>query len=144
MREIKFRAWLKKSKIMVEVLQISIESKCILMKGEPLEYVVFREFEGDDIWSGISFEDIELMQYTGLKDKNGVEIYEGDIVKIFDDGYETICVVRYENGFFDLYKKSDKTASGYENYDDFIAFTNYDYDFEVIGNIHENPEMLEV
>ena len=67
-----------------------------------------------------------LMQYTGLKDKNGVEIYEGDIVTLGED-YINFSI-GFEDGAF------CSSANGYDG----------DYkEYEVIGNIHQNPELLE-
>ena len=81
------------------------------------------------------FREIELMQSTGLKDKNGVEIFEGDVVKSnvqpckmvnpIKDGYG---VVRFENGMFKLGS---------------ISLVTFISKMEVIGNIYENPELLE-
>jgi uncharacterized phage protein (TIGR01671 family) len=69
-----------------------------------------------------------LMQYTGLKDKNGVEIYEGDIVRFLDiDGVDSVTEVEFREGGF------------YPFAPDFIHWCNV----EVIGNIYENPELLE-
>lgn len=75
-----------------------------------------------------------LMQYTGLKDKNGVEIYEGDIIKTLYN----IGVIEWNNkqGRFNVYLNS----KGIKNEMNFMK--NMADDCQVIGNIYENPEMI--
>jgi hypothetical protein len=82
---------------------------------------------------GTDFRVLRIMQYTGLLDKNGREIYEGDIVRGARDGETGICPVVWsprEGGFIPFCS---------DNYPLFDAHT----DLEVIGNIYQNPELLE-
>lgn len=135
-RKIKFRAWLPNIKKMT--YEHTVEE---LTKG--------------NLWNmdGETNCSIIWLQYTGLKDKNGKEIYESDIVKAND----YVGIVKY--GEFDIYKmireQSDEAAdlltctSGYGWYISFQDGTDYLFDnnteewLEVIGNIYENPELLE-
>ena len=97
---------------------------------------------GQGVGRGWIGKEWELMQYTGLLDKNGKEIYEGDIVKVqeFDDDYDaTNHVVEYcgDRNYlaFDI-KGWDGDANGLSE------AQGYPFECVVIGNIYENPELL--
>ena len=120
MREIKFRAWDENRKKWVyfrldEIVNINHESLT------------------DDEWAFIQLKNIG--QYTGLKDKNGREIYEGDIVR-FKDWWdeEMVGEVRYS--------EKDMAFTIVNDFWDGFPIMYAD-DLEVIGNIYENPELLE-
>ena len=121
MREIKFRAWHKEKKIMGEVLGIDILHKEIFFSNEDV-----------NCYEHTDFKDIELMQYTGLKDKNNKEIYEGDIVTLHNNKYKVIF--NTEEARFVL--RDDEFEMN-------IPFTNNNNErMEVLGNVYENPELL--
>ena len=131
-REIKYRAWLKEEKKMVIVETIDFSEKSIqyLEKNEIIDAYLLRT---------TFLEDIELMQYTGIKDKNGKEIYEGDILKYkfpYDRRLKHVSLVKFIEteasfGLKDIYGNEIPLYR--------ITANNY---FEVIGNIYENPELL--
>ena len=77
-------------------------------------------------------------QYTGLKDKNGKRIFEGDIAKVLQGKDKDIAYVGFENGAFMLYPK---TGNIYER--TLWSYWYNDWDVEVIGNITDNPDLLE-
>jgi uncharacterized phage protein (TIGR01671 family) len=125
MREIKFRAWSESRKKMVPLGNVTT-----------VFWPTLRAVEYDGRGKQVS---LALMQYTGLKDKNGVEIYEGDILSVKEDGED--CpnhVVEYTNcGYWiDVNGEFDQTSLS-------CAMEYSYYEYEVIGNIYENPELLE-
>ena len=132
MREIKFRAWLKEDRKMEDVKTMDFTDKTIrcLKKNEFINAYLLRR---------VSFDDVELMQYTGLKDKNGKEIYEGDIVLIKLDETSTWykTVVGFKKGAF-IANLIDK--------EDYVYIFHHGFtgdDFEIIGNVYENKNLLE-
>ena len=82
-----------------------------------------------------------LMQYTGCRDKNGIEIYEGDIIK---DKYDKTWLVQWYVGAFVITNKIPDSDGQTTTYSHFSNVSNHHFYFEVIGNIWENPELLEV
>lgn len=141
MREIEFRAWLKDEKKMVEVISINTNDKL-------LDYI---DNENKDLILGTSFDDAKLMQYVGLKDKNGKKIFEGDIVNngenenlivLWSDYYQSFII----NEKIGLY--GDQSDDRLYDCDDIIEeYEPFNYkcaSYEVIGNCWENPELLEV
>lgn len=126
MREIKFRAWEPKW---------HDGARCMIYPSD--DFGCYLEPAGlNGTIDVLLKEGYALMQYTGLKDKNGREIYEGDIIKYVEDLGDKI----YQG-----------TVEWNEYFCGFIPFADYDSDcgvfidigsVKVIGNIYENPELI--
>ncbi len=127
----KYRAWHKTWKEMGRIAFIRYKKS-----GEIARLSFRRNIYDGSIYGGlVNLDEIELMQSTGLKDKKGKEIFEGDIGKMAKDVYSEPTyyeVVRHRGGAYRLESKQH----GCELW---LRHT----DCEVVGNIYENPELLE-
>ena len=143
MREIKFRAWDNLHKYMSNVTMLDFASWNVSYEREGKIY-----FNGDrNSFRNEDTDRCDIMQCTGLKDKNGKEIYEGDIVgvKLMDNveskGYY-ICKTKvvFHQGCWILFQ----IGFDYSKTKLFEMSFLYDQNdqIEIIGNIHENPELI--
>ena len=123
----KFRAWDKKTQTMLDVSLIDFKKSVLI--GEHWKF-------GETNF--INFDEIELMQSTGIKDKNGKEIFEGDIV----DYKGRKAVIKWHGSYASfIYRFVDELKERVSEWHPlFLAY----YHFEIIGNIYENKGILEV
>ena len=155
-REIKFRVWDSVHNKMIylkdcvsfggigvfdvfDVYELYLEENVLKCRG-------YNEYD-DDFGGGISDEtDLPIMEYTGLKDKNGVEVYENDIIDIHQtvNGYNQF-VIQYDNYKFSAryYNQKTKQILGWYQYDldELFEINETEKEIEVIGNIYEDKEV---
>ncbi|MCM6931248.1 YopX family protein [Enterococcus italicus] len=127
----KFRAWDKRENTMRDVAVLHFT------KGGKVNSI--EHWKTPSELKSYHVRNLVLMQSTGLKDKNGVEIYEGDIVVNQYGNVGYVAYLQQEVGFVVVLKKSDYRLGHRNTGESYDVTTNH----EVIGNIYENPELLE-
>ena len=124
MRDIKFRAWCNDQKRMFKKVLIGNTAN-----PDSDDYTAHCIFRDGDWYHSDEHDNVLFMQYTGLKDKNGVEIYDGDIIH---DWGEPLEVKWITDGWFAERELAGICEAGQE----------WENSCEVIGNIHENTELI--
>lgn len=123
MREIKFRAFHKATKTMIVPVGVLPLGGCLELT---LERKVGNAGSTEKNYTYYNADQIDIMQSTGLLDKNGKEIYEGDIIRD-SDGSAEVKWSQEDCGFIAWYNQ--------------FNILNFPKDVEIIGNIYENPEL---
>lgn len=126
MREVKFRAWDKIFEKMIQVTDLNLKTGYLI--GEIDTKIV-----------SCKFKDCELLQYTGLKDKNGIEIYEGDIVENGNGKVGYILFQIQAGGLVVVIKDRDYRIGHRNNGEGYHTSGNH----KVIGNVYTSQELLE-
>ena len=142
----KFRVFDKKYKKIMKVNEINFEKSSVWIESDSGDHE-----NRHTLTRG--FDEVILMQSTGLYDNNGVEVFEGDLIHYTYDGFDWYVPVIYREGRFEVYHgtlstiPASKIPSGKyaTNIGNSIRMYRVEFtDMYVAGNIYENPELLEV
>jgi len=136
MREIRFRAWDTHRKKMWSAEEMGRDQLTLSVNGGGLVNVNSADVRFSDF-----MKHLIPMQFTGLQDKEGQEIYEGDILESEDimNGKNIRMSVEYKTDHLELWENE----CGHTQYAGFSFSDGYPEEMIVVGNVHENPELLE-
>jgi uncharacterized phage protein (TIGR01671 family) len=131
MREIKFRVWEENVKQMFYNVGIVNDELYLMLDGVGFDVV------GD-------YREFKLMQYTGLKDKNGKEIYEGDIIHSLSPFFTGEGTIHdYDDDYYEVVWMEEEARFCLKKKNGLYAYVDELIEPTVKGNIFENPEILE-
>ena len=137
----KFRAYDKHLKLIRDIQYVDFRFKEVMFYADDYD----EENHSPSLEIVRKFEEVEIMRSAGFIDKNGIEVFEGDIINLhwfyFVDGEES------ETQLYCKEILDRKGVPGFEWQDDYfplVAGRWHEESFEVIGNVYENPELLEV
>ena len=134
MRDIKFRAWDKVSKQMLNIGLVDLEDKIVYSAGDEQNSQSYRPEPLHHNF--LNVERLVFMQYTGILDKNGNDIYEKDIVKNTQTNKVYKVVWNGSSAAFELEDKENQYMS--------LFFANEGFGrYKIIGNVYENPEEVQ-
>lgn len=125
MREIKFRGFNRKNGVWLYGFYL---------QNRGAHFVCPDEFAEGKSWDDYEIDPKTRGEYTGLKDQSGQEIYEGDVLKWDEDDESSVVVYDPQNALFGMQYKDGRIYGLYDC---------QQKELEVIGNIHDNPELLE-
>ena len=152
---IKFKAWIPDIKCMYQVKSIDTApedgkiQRVVVWEHPSLQSAIIKNKIGTYNIKSDNGDEIDILQYIGVKDIDGIEVYQGDVLKIWHKNKpeETLngLVWKFDGDYpaFDIYIKSERNDKGFEAFsDEFNGLSLTDFRIKIIGNNYEQPELL--
>ncbi len=137
MKNFTFRAYDKKNKKWLMGYRPDRDDMAFSLTGEAIAFGEWGDVFYDFIFNkdGKQFDDLDIMQWTGMRDVEGRKIFEGDIVAAVNDKTQPFAPVVFNDGCFEV----DAPFEHDQEYDEFLLWYKR---YQVVGNIYDNPEIL--